>query len=176
MPGGLIFQLGGVFWGFTRRRLHREEYNAIQWCVNRSAANAQCVKMCVQISPHSNAALLCTQPYTPPTPPRPLVMDSDWDTCSLAFQEMNKLLCFWARLPIPESQRLIAAHRAPLRSSKSKNSPLTMTRTRTHTHTHMHACMHRHKRATHLPTHSTGTSTPLCSLPFPSPSCWPRFK
>lgn len=47
---------------------------------------------------------------------------------------MNKLLCFWAPLPIPESQWLIVVHRAPLRSLKSKNSPLTHTHT---LHTHM---------------------------------------
>ncbi|KAA8586860.1 hypothetical protein FQN60_000696 [Etheostoma spectabile] len=36
-------------------------------------------------------------------------------------EEMNKLLCFWAPLPIPESQRLIAAHKASLRSLKYSN-------------------------------------------------------
>lgn len=79
---------------------------------------------------------------------------------------MNKLLCFWAPLPIPESQRLIAAHRAPLRSLKSKNSPLT------HTPTCMDTSMPSYY-STHPLSH---TNTSFCPLPFPNPSCWPVLK
>lgn len=88
----------------------------------------------------------------------PLVMDSDCNTCSPAFQEMNKLLCLWDPLPIPESQRLIAAHRAPLRSLKSYNSP----------HTHTHACTETSMPTPSLPSNHTHTNTPFCSLPFPN--------
>lgn len=77
---------------------------------------------------------------------------------------MNKLLCFGALLPTPESQRLIVAHRAPLRSLKSKNSPLT----------HTHTCIAIHKHALTHPL--TDTNTPFCPLPFPKPSCWPVWK
>lgn len=104
-------------------------------------------------------------------PLHPLVMDSDWDTCSLAFQEMNKLLCFWAPLPIPESQRLIAAHRAPLRSLQSKNSPLT------HTHTCMDTSLPSPTDPPNHPLTHTYTNTPFCPLPFPKPiMCWPVLK
>lgn len=62
---------------------------------------------------------------------------------------MNKLLCFWAPLPIPESHRLIAAYKDPLKELKSKNSPLT----------HAATCIltsmpSQHNLPTHLPTHA----------------------
>lgn len=71
---------------------------------------------------------------------------------------------FGALLPTPESQGLIVAHRAPLRSLKSKNSPLT----------HTHTCIAIHKHALTHPL--TDTNTPFCPLPFPKPSCWPVWK
>lgn len=52
-------------------------------------------------------------------------------------------------MPIPESHRLIAAHKAPLKGLKSKNSPLTYTATCIHT-----SMPSQHNPPTHLPTRS----------------------
>lgn len=108
-----------------------------------------------------HTAQLCT--YLNPRSPS-LSLPTHWSwtltetLVSLAFQEMNKLLCFWALLPIPESQRLIAAHR-PLWGACSPNTA--------HSLTHIHACT---QASPHLPNHPlTHTNTPFCPLPFPNP-------
>ena len=78
---------------------------------------------------------------------------------------MNKLLCFWALLPIPESQRLIAVHRAPLRSFKVQKQP-------PHSHTCMHACIHTSMPSSthplsHSHTHAHKHTHTLLSSPIP---------